>query len=1340
MMVRFLCLLALSVVSGAVRLAAQNARAEAITIEQGLSQGMIYDLLQTRDGFLWVATKDGLNRYDGYNFRVHNHDPFNLYSLTENTVTALFEDSRGWLWVGTESKGLELYDRKTNRFYHFSWPVKYNLYGTSFEILSVKEAPDGAIFVLQRNNGLIRIDIPGDWINGLPVGPDLSASTRINHYSVPTRDRAPLVYFSFAGDGSITAFSETTLYRINPVSGVAGIVRTEDAGQMQNFDIWVTRDIGLTRFRSGQGIIIPAPVAHVDWAAAETFPDGSAWVSVNNRLWMLAPGEIPNFSKPDWEVDESISTVETDRNGNIWVGTHGYGLRKLNPRKELFHKGAAGNSIWGLWCTEAGQYYCKIVNRLYTYDPVSRTLGASLALPDGPSRVLDMQVEASGDVWILGRGEAENGKAELRHLPGGKAPGKAYTFPLYPYVYARLLRSRTGHFWVTGLNCSLVRFDPETGDTGHFSYAALFGEQAGSVQAIALAEDGSGTLWVGTQSGLVRCQPGEKGFDFQLLRTDATNPRGLSNNSIACLLPDPADPAGVLWVGTKGGGIDRFDLRTGQFSHITTRDGLPDNVVYGILAGNKGELWGSTNRGIFRLSPDSGAAETFSGDITTFTAAQGLQDNEFNTQAFFRASNGELLFGGVNGLNRFFPNEVILDTLAPPVFLVDIRINHQAATFGEPKRQLDAPFEYLRSLTLNYDQNNLSFEFAALDFTHPPLNRYRYQLLGIDRNWVELGTSRFAHFTHLAPGSYSLRVQGSNGEGPWQDVAHPLEIVIHPPWWRSAAAYALYVLLLLYAGWQVYHFQMRRLQMREQLASEQRETERIRAMEEVKTNFFSNVTHEFRTPLTLILEPVRRILTGTREPETRENALLVAANSQRLLGLVNQLLDMAKLESGNLRLDLRYDDFAETLRSVYRSFLPLAEQRGIHLALNIDPGTGTFLFDRDKVEQILNNLVSNALKFTPGGGAVTVRCSREQAGSSPPGIRVEVADTGIGIPKEALGRIFDRFYQIEGEAARAGTGIGLALSRELAMRMNGSISVQSEPGKGSVFGFFLPMPENNVERTALPAAGEDIETISPVPTLAAANRQSLLLVEDNAELRHFIRKTLSENWEVAEASDGREGLAKAREILPDIIVSDVMMPEMDGYALCAELKNDELTAHIPVVLLTAKSAMDSKIRGLRTGADDYLTKPFNSGELLARLDNLAENRRLLRQKYSRLSAEIIAGGEVQESAAMPAPDREFMRRFILLLEQNLSDDTIGVEELAQKMFISRVQLYRKIKALTDRNVTDFVRDYRLDRAMAMLKNREGRVQEIAARVGFGSEKYFSRAFREKFGVPPSRIG
>ncbi|MBK7937305.1 MAG: response regulator [Lewinellaceae bacterium] len=739
-----------------------------------------------------------------------------------------------------------------------------------------------------------------------------------------------------------------------------------------------------------------------------------------------------------------------------------------------------------------------------------------------------------------------------------------------------------------------------------------------------------------------------------------------------------------------------------------------------------------------RDQPGQGAPLSF--HITTFTAAQGLQDNEFNTQAFFKAANGELLFGGVNGLNHFFPAEVLPDTTPPPVFVVGLQINHQNVSFGHPGSPLTAPLDFLNELRLNHDQNNLSFEFAALDFTDPLKNRYRYRLVGLDPDWVETGTNRFAHFTHLGPGRYTLKVQGSNGEGDWRDAATPITIIVRPPWWRSPAAYLVYTLLLLWAGWQTYRFQIRRVQLREQLAFKHRETERVKALEEMKTNFFNNVTHEFRTPLTLILEPVRRILAKTRDPEILDNARLVETNSQRLLGLVGQLLDLAKLEGGSMGLDLRLADFTDRIREVFRSFLPLAEQRGIQLVLKTPDDIPPFLFDSNKVELVLNNLISNALKFTPEKGTVTVVCRKGVQEAKLPeafsGIEVSVTDTGIGIPNGELGKVFERFYQVNGPHAQAGggTGIGLSLSRELAELMGGRLGVKSEAGEGSTFTFWLPLMEG---AGALPnLSPEEIPGTDAGPKFAGgpAERPSVLLAEDNAELRGFVKQCISGAWEVLEASNGEEAVRKAVEMVPDLVISDLMMPLKDGYTVCDELKSNELTAHIPVILLTAKSGMDSKIRGLRTGADDYLTKPFNTDELLARMENLVALRRRLLQRYGRLPSAAA------ESEFLTPPDREFLRRFTLTVEQHLPDETMGVEDLARKMFVSRVQLHRKLKALTDRNVTDFVRDYRLDRAMAMLKNREGMVYEVASRVGFGSEKYFSRAFKEKFGVSPSQVG
>lgn len=1342
-------------------LRAQQAQAEAITIEQGLSQGMIFDICQTRDGFLWMATKDGLNRYDGYNFKIFSNNPFDPYSLAENTVTALLEDRRGWLWIATESTGLEVYDRHSGRFLHL--PLRYGLPGANgfMDKATLCEAPDGSIYLLQKGNFLVRIAVPAEWEDQLPGGPLLNGGIRITHFSFDrsggSRDTgwAALINLTPGENGEMLAYSLREVYRLDTASGR---IRPAAPKSGPGRRVWCSAPHALVCFQNGK----PAPVAlpvGMDIRTNLTKPvvNGAYWLAINGHLWYVEPGRMPDFSNPGWVLDADISALATDRNGNIWVGTQGYGLRKINPRKALFHKGAAGSSIWGLWRDLRGRYFCKVWNIVYPYDPQSGKLGTQPAFPDGPRRILDMCIDPSGAYWLLGRGDAEFGSAELRWYDPETGASKSYPFPFdstaagqpaatqwfKPYTYARLFQSRDGRLWATSLNGQLVRFDPRTAHFDRFDYAALFGEQAGTVRAFAIAEDGNGTLWTGTQLGLVKGIPDNDKFRFELLQADPANPNGLNHNSISCLLPDPAAPRDRLWIGTKGGGINRLDLRSGRVEHIDTRSGLPDNVVYGILPGETGELWCSTNRGLGKLKPGASRGDY---RITAFMANQGLQDNEFNTQAFSKAANGELLFGGVNGLNRFFPKAVLPDTTPPPVFVVGLRINHQPADFsgsGLP----DAPSpEFLQTLELRHDQNNLSFEFAVLDFTNPAKNRYRYRLAGVDTGWVETGAYRFAHFTHLAPGRYTLFVQGNNGEGAWQDVSNRIEITILPPWWRSRLAYLLYALALLLALWQAYRFQVRRLQLREQLAWEHRETARVKALEQMKTNFFNNVTHEFRTPLTLILEPARRILAGSRDPETRENARHIETNSRRLLNLVNQLLDLAKIESGNLRLDLRYDDFAGLVREVYRNFLPLAEQRGVQLGLDLPPGIPMFRFDAHKAETILHNLLSNALKFTPEGGSVRLTALIEPGTETASFILVKVTDTGAGIAPADAEKVFDRFYQAENAYARQGqgTGIGLALSKELAIRMGGSLQLERPPGpdaKGASFVFRLPMRDSG----ALPEGRADSdapgspERTTPPPAAADTERPVVLLIEDNAELRGFIKQCIGDRWQVVEAPDGEAGEKSAAELLPDLVISDVMMPGKDGYAVCEALKNNELTSHIPVILLTAKSAAEAKIKGLRTGADDYLTKPFNTDELLARMENLVEMRRSLRRRYAQLAPAALSAGEGKTGDTLPAADREFLRRFVALVEQHLSDETIGVEEFAQKMFISRVQLHRKLKAVTGKNVTDFVRDYRLERAMALLRNGEGKVYEIAARVGFGSEKYFSRAFKEKFGISPGQV-
>ncbi len=460
--------------------------------------------------------------------------------------------------------------------------------------------------------------------------------------------------------------------------------------------------------------------------------------------------------------------------------------------------------------------------------------------------------------------------------------------------------------------------------------------------------------------------------------------------------------------------------------------------------------------------------------------------------------------------------------------------------------------------------------------------------------------------------------------------------------------------------------------------------------------------------------------------------------------MVNQLLQLAKLESGAMHLDLRHGDFNGHVQEIFRSFLPLAEKRGIQLSLKSDGTFPPFVFDPNKTELIVNNLLSNALKFTPEGGKVGLRLSMEATGGPASFAVIEVSDTGIGIPAASLDKIFDRFYQVEGPHTQAGegTGIGLALSRELAELMGGTITVSGNETQGSTFTFRLPLKHDLIASENI-APADAVETAGAaeqkMPARRANTQAVVLVIEDNAELRRFIKQSLHPYWQVVEASNGKEGIKKAIEFIPDLIISDLMIPEKDGYAVCDELKNTELTAHIPLILLTAKTGLDSKLKGLRSGADDYLTKPFHTEELLARMDNLLELRSKLRQQVRQPNTKTLATDNMEPNNFLSELDQDFLRRFSLLLEQHLDDEQLGVEEFAQKMFISRSQLHRKLKALTDQNATDFIRDYRLNQAMEMLKNKEGMVSEVASRVGFANEKYFSTAFKAKFGVSPSRV-
>ncbi|WP_332368517.1 response regulator [Spirosoma telluris] len=661
---------------------------------------------------------------------------------------------------------------------------------------------------------------------------------------------------------------------------------------------------------------------------------------------------------------------------------------------------------------------------------------------------------------------------------------------------------------------------------------------------------------------------------------------------------------------------------------------------------------------------------------------------------------------------------------------------------GAPDGILAKSIENTSRIDLAYDQNLITLEFAVMNFTNPARNRYRYRLVGIDREWVEAGTNRFANYAQLPDGQYTLEVMGSADGEVWSQPV-TLQIQVHPPFYRTWWAWLLYAVVLGTLCWQLYRFQKQRWLLQQQVRLEQQEASRLAELDAIKTQFFANISHEFRTPLTLILGPVEQM---AQEYAHDGRFPMVQRNANRLLSLINQLLDLSKLEAGQLWAEPEPGDMAAFFRMLTSSFSSLAESRQISFTFTQNEHERWASFDRDKVEKIVTNLLANAFKFTPAGHAISITVQYPEQVSNP--LTISVSDTGIGIAPHKIPRIFERFYQgpagmVDGKNIRPyeGTGIGLALVHELVKVLDGHIDVSSTEGVGTTFTVALPIAETthptaNSHQRPVETQAEGVEnTETSTPT----SDHILLIIDDNADIRAYVRSIFAADYQILEAQDGQEGLEKATASLPDIVICDLMMPRLDGFGFCKTLKNQEATSHIPVVMLTAKATVEDRIEGFGLGADDYLTKPFNQAEIQARVRNLIQQRQRLYQWFRSNRAD-----QKDPVPALPMPpllavEQKFIDHLTNTVLQQLENPAFGVEELAQAANLSRSQLHRKLKAIVNSSPTDWIRQIRLSRAAELLKTGEQTVTQVAYMVGYESLSYFSKVFQEQYGLLPSQF-
>ncbi|HTL08187.1 MAG TPA: ATP-binding protein, partial [Chitinophagaceae bacterium] len=852
-----------------------------------------------------------------------------------------------------------------------------------------------------------------------------------------------------------------------------------------------------------------------------------------------------------------------------------------------------------------------------------------------------------------------------------------------------------------------------------------------------LMEDREGNIWVGSSNGIDVLD--KKTGRFTYYSNFTNDPHGLSNNSILSLLQDSR---GRIWVGTTDG-LNIFNKEDQSFTSFRTENGLPGNTILTIAEDNQQRLWVSTYNGIscIQVNEKSGSAGGISISCKNYDEKDGLQGIAFNENAALKTQDGHIVVGGPGGFNIFDPSTINQDKSIPSVVLTDLQLFNKSIAVGEKvngRVLLPRAITETNAITLQYNEDVLAIGFAALNFLNPEKNKYAYKLEGFDKGWITSdGKLRKATYTNLDPGSYTFRVKAANSDGVWNDQALALAITILPPFWKTPVAYALYGLVLIGILWFARRLILQRARMRFAIEQQQQEAQRMHELDMLKIRFFTNVSHEFRTPLSLILTPLDKIIRQAEDPAQRKQFQLIHRNARRLLNLVNQLLDFRKMEVQELRLNAVQGDIIKFCRGISYSFTDIAEKKNIQFSFYATVESLLMSFDHDKLERILFNLLSNAFKFTNESGKVAVQLQMHMEDNKQL-LAIKVIDTGIGIPLAKQEKIFERFFQndIPGSLVNQGSGIGLSITKEFVKLHNGDLQVSSEPGKGSCFTVLLPVIEMPVLQDAPLPADEDAANDRWVPVPAeeksgTARKQRLLLVEDNEDFLFYLKDNLREHFSIVDAVNGKEGWQKALGEHPDLVVADISMPEMNGIDLCRKIKHDARTAHIPVILLTAFAGDEQQLKGLETGASDYMTKPFNFEILLSRVRNILDEQARLKKTFQKQV-------DVQPAdISVVSSDEQFIYQVMAVLEKNISNADFSVEEMSRSLFMSRVTLYKKLLAITGKTPIEFIRSFRLKRAAQLLEKSQLTIAEVAYEVGFNSPKSFSKYFKMEFNTPPS---
>jgi len=1331
-----ICLLA-AILAIAVTSVAQQPAFHHLTVENGLSQNAVIAIGQDSREFMWIGTSNGLNRYDGYRFQLYQSKANDSASLSSNSILSILSDSKKNLWIGT-GNGLNKYLPLPDQFKRIQSREK-NLINCQ----CLYEDSKGSIWVGTTGGLLI---VKNDQLEPVAL-PKLSDSAAIRSIRTIFEDRSGNLWVGTTT--GLFRFNKSdvgggyTYYKTDPTNpqSISGDFITSIAEDRQG-NIWIGTHVnGVNQYDNRTGLFkrflhqaSGNSIINNNIRKLLVDKEGRIWVGTQEGLSVLDDkgNSLYSFQQDDEHAESlsqnSVHSIFQDAMGNIWVGTYFGGVNytySLNTQFYVLRKKdqphyLSNNVISSivedekknLWIgTEGGglNYFDRNTGYFESYKQ-SATEKNSI----GSNLVKFVYRDWQGQIWAGTHGGGLNlfdpvKKTFKKFLFRENDPNSLNEeiLSVYEDSKARLWVGTTSGTRL--FNKNLVGIEPVTGP---FTQQAPFG-----YTATHFLEDDKNRLWISTSFGL-----------FVL---DGEQFRKISGDIVNCILQDKS---AQIWIGIQQGGIAKFDEKGRYLEYYNQAGNIGNRNILGMVEDEQQNLWLSSDKGLLKFNPRQQ-------QLQIFTVSDGLAGNAFNYNSFFKDSNGEFFFGGFNGITHFFPEKIQSNQKAARIFLTGLKLFNNPVAPNDATAVLKQDMISTAGLTLNHNQDVITIEFALLNYIKSNKNTYAYKLAGYDKDWIYSSTP-LASYTNLPTGRYTFLVKGANNDGVWSDTLS-LHIRLLPPFWLSWWAWSLYTL----ASGGIVFLVLRYFFLRALLKKEEE-------VHQVKLNFFTNISHEIRTHLTLIMAPVERMMEAKETNVfTIQQLGVVRQNANRLLKLVSELMDFRKAETDNLKLSVQQYDLFLFLEDVFNSFRDISVKKEIATSIVYDGETLPLYFDKEQLEKVFFNIIANAFKFTPQHGRIWIQVieGKEE-------VQVKVMDNGRGIAPEYIDKVFANFFQADDHGVQnTGYGIGLALAKNIVLLHKGHIAVECEPATGGDTGktiftvtllkgnkHFNPgqlkdLREIHAEEKIKKQPVKPVSRSGETATTASRNISSMLIIEDNTELRNLMRETFADHYRLHEAADGAEGLALATSLIPDIIISDIMMPVMDGLEVCERLKTDERTSHIPVILLTAKSTQSDQVSGLETGADMYLTKPFSIKILELNVRNLLAARERLRLLFLQQLNNYPPGikeppGKLE---GINAVEQEFLQKVIKIVEENFDNPDFGVEMLARKVTMSTPILYKKIKAVSNMSVNDFIKSLRLKKATQLLADPQMTVYEAAYAVGYNDLKHFRQEFKKQFGKTPS---